>query len=189
MHAYLINSVFNFTEESCSRCEGFRNERDSARRKTQTLEIEIQVLKKKSEEYQQMNQALQKRLQRVKEELRDLQQFSEYLQAAKKEQQEKKGQLQRKNKELENKVTKKTSEFEKILTPEKRRLRKKVEDRVKKSLAETETKDVELENMSVQNKPFNEESHAVRSKCDELGAEVKRLRLRLRKMQERKRFV
>ena len=33
MHAYLINSVFNFTEESCSRCEGFRNERDCARRK------------------------------------------------------------------------------------------------------------------------------------------------------------
>ena len=48
MHAYLIDSDFNFTEESCSRCEGFRNERVSARRKNQTLEKDIQVLKKKS---------------------------------------------------------------------------------------------------------------------------------------------
>ena len=113
-----------------------------------------------------MNETLQKKL--------------ENLEAAKKKQ-EKIGKLNKKNKELENEVTKKTSEVKNIL--------KKVQDSAKKSLAETETKDVELENMSVQNKPFNEESHAVRSKYDELREEVKRLRLRLRKMQERKCFV
>ena len=136
-----------------------------------------------------MNQALEKRLQSVKEEKRHLQLFSKNLEAAKKEQQEKIGQLQRKNKELENKVTKKTSEFQNILAREKRRPRKKVEDRVKKSLAETETKDVELDKMIVQDKPFNEESHAVRSKCDKLREEEKRLRLRIREMQKRKCFA
>jgi len=172
-------------EESCSRCEGFRNERDSARKKNQTLEKEIQVLKRKSENYQRVNQELQKSLECVKEEQRNLQLLSENLEAAKKEQEEKIGQLKRKNKELENKVIRKMSEFDKILARE-QKLKKKVEDCVKKSLAETKTKNVELESMSVENKRLNEESNAVRSKNDKLRQQVKRLKLRLREMPEHK---
>ena len=142
IYPYLINNVFNFTEESCSRCEGFRNERDSARRENQTLEKEIQVLKKKTENYQRVTQVLQKSLESVKEEQRNLQLLSENLEAAKKEQEEKMGQLKRKNEEPENKVTKKTSEFEKILASE-QKLRK-VLDCLEKSLADFKAKSVEL---------------------------------------------
>ncbi|XP_067020382.1 cilia- and flagella-associated protein 157-like isoform X2 [Acropora muricata] len=138
--------------ESCSRCEGFRNERDSARRRNQNLEKQIQVLKMESEDYQRAIQALQKNLQLLSQKLEDL-----------KEQQDKIGKLKGKNKELENKAR------------EQRRLRKQAEDCVKKSLEETATKNVELENMSEANKRLNEESNAVRSKCNKLGEEVKRL--------------
>ena len=185
MHAYLINSVFNFTGESCSRCEGIRNERDSAKRKNETQEKEIKVLKKKSKDYQRRKRALQERLESVEKEQRSLKLFSEMnLEKAKKGQEEKIGQLIRKIKVLENEVTKKTSEVKNILAH-----MKKVEDCAKKSLAETETKDVELENMSVQNKRLNEESNALRSERDKLREEVETLRLRLRKMPERKCFV
>ena len=121
-HPYLISSVFNFTEESCSRCEGFRNERDSARRKNQTLEKEIQGLKKK------------------------------------------------------------------ILASE-QKLRKAL-DCLEKSLAEFKAENVEIENMSEENKPLHEESNAERSKCDDLRKEIRRLNLRLSpKMAGRKCFV
>ena len=161
MHAYLM-CVFNLTEESCSRCEGFRNERDSARRRNQNLEKQIQVLKTESEDYQRAIQALQKNLQLLSQKLEDL-----------KEQQDKIGKLKGKNKELENKAR------------EQRRLRKQAEDCVKKSLEETATKNVELENMSEANKRLHEESNAVRSKCNKLGEEVKRLS----EMLERKCFL
>lgn len=164
-------------QESCSRCEGFRNERDCARRKNQTLEKEIQVLKTKSEDYQRINQELQKSLESVKEEQRNLQLLSENLEAAKKEQEEKIGQLKRKNEEPENKVTKNTSEFEKILASE-QKLRK-ILDCLEKSLADFKAKNVELENMSEENKPLHEESNAERSKCDDLTTEIRRLNLRL----------
>ena len=175
MHPYLINSVFNFTEEPCSRCEGFRNERDSARRKNQILEKEIQVLKKKSEDYQRISQELQKSLESVKEEQRNLQIFSENLEAAKKEQQEKIGQLKRKNEEPEKMIIKK---------------KRKVLDCLEKSLADFKAKNVDLENTTEENKPLHEESNAERSKCDDLTAEIRRLNLRLRpKMARRKCFV
>ena len=188
IHAYLINNVFNFIEESCSRCEGFRNERDSARRKIQTLEKEIQVLKKNSEDCQGINQTLHKNLESLKEEQGNLQLLLENLEAVKKEQQGKITKLTRENKELENKVTKKTSEIEKILARE-QELKKKVEECVRKSLEDTKTKDVELENMSVENKRLYEESNAARSKCDKLREQVKRLKLRLREMPGGKCFV
>ncbi|XP_015750977.1 PREDICTED: uncharacterized protein LOC107330958 [Acropora digitifera] len=168
---------FTEAEESCSRCEGFRNERDSARRKNQTLEKEIQILKTKSEDYQRISQELQKSLESVKEEQRNLQLLSENLEAAKKEQQEKIGQPKRKNEEPENKVTKNTSEFEKILASE-QKLRKAL-DCLEKSLAEFKAKNVELENMSEEKKPLHEKSNAERSKCDDLRKEIRRLNLRL----------
>jgi len=175
-------------QEPCSRCEGFRNERDSARRKNQILEKEIQVLKKKSEDYQRISQELQKSLESVKEEQRNLQIFSENLEAAKKEQQEKIGQLKRKNEEPEKMIIKNTSEFEKILASE-QKLRK-VLDCLEKSLADFMAKNVDLENTSEENKPLHEESNAERSKCDDLTAEIRRLNLRLRpKMARRKCFV
>ena len=89
-----------------------------------------------------MTQVLQKSLESVKEEQRNLQLLSENLEAAKKEQEEKMGQLKRKNEEPENKVTKKTSEFEKILASE-QKLRK-VLDCLEKSLADFKAKSVEL---------------------------------------------
>ena len=91
IHACLITDVFNLTDESYTCCEGLKNERNSARRKNQTLEKEIQELKKKSEDDQRENQALQK------------------------EQQEKIRQFQRKNEELEGKVTNRTSELKELL--------------------------------------------------------------------------
>ena len=124
----------------------------------------------------------------MEEEHRNLELLSENLEAAKKEQEEKIGQLKRKNKELGNKFIKKTSESEKILVRE-QKLKKKVEDCVKKSRAETETKNVELESMSVENKRLSEESNAVRLKNDKLTQKVKRLKLRLKEMPERKCFV
>ena len=127
-------------------------------------------------------------MESVQEEQRNLQLLSENLEAAKKEQQEKIGQLKRKNEEPENKVTKKTSEFEKILASE-QKLRK-VLDCLGKSLADFKAKNVELENMSEENKPLHEESNAERSKCVDLTAEIRRLNLTLSpKMAGRKCFV
>ena len=184
IHAYLYNCVFNFTGEPRSRCEGSRNERDSARTENQTLEKEIQVLKEKSEDHQRENQAPQKNLESVKEEQGHLQQFplSENLEAAKKEQ-EKIRQLQRENNELKEKVTKKTSEFEKLLAREQQI--KKLKDSLEKCQAETKAKDVSLKNMRVENKRLREKSNAERSKCDALSEEVRRLR----EMPGRKCFV
>ena len=124
----------------------------------------------------------------MKEEQRNLQLLSENLEAAKKEQQEKIGQPKRKNEEPENKVTKNTSEFEKILASE-QKLRK-ILDCFEKSLADFKAKNVGLENMSEEKKPLHEESNAERSKCDDLTAELRRLKLRLSpKMTGRKCFV
>ena len=111
IHAYLIDSVFNLTDESCSRCEGLKNERDSARRQNQTLEKKIQEWSSVSEDYQRENQELQENLKSVKEEHGILQLSSRELEAAKEEQQQKIRQLQRKNTELGDKVTKQTSEY------------------------------------------------------------------------------
>ncbi|XP_044179017.1 caspase-2-like [Acropora millepora] len=66
-------------EESPSRCEGLKNERDSARKENLTLEKEIQELKKKSEDYERKNQALQKELQRQNEEMKELQRKNEEM--------------------------------------------------------------------------------------------------------------
>ena len=123
IHAHLINDVFNLTDESCSRCEGLEDERDSARRENQTLENEIQELKKKSEDYQRKNQALLKNLESVKEKHRNLELLSENLEAADKEQQEKMRQLQTKNEELEFKVTNSKSELKELLAESIQQLR------------------------------------------------------------------
>ena len=154
IHTHLVNDiVFNLIDESSSPYEGLKKERDFARRENQTLEKEIEELRKKSEDYERENQALRK------------------------EQQEMMRQLQRKDEELEEKVTNRTSEFEKMLARE-QKLRKNAEDCLEKSLAETKAKDVLLENMSAENKHLQDESNAKRSKCDDLREEV-RLNLRL----------
>ena len=129
IHAYLIDRVFNLTDESCSRCEGLKNERDSARRQNQTLEKKIQEWRSVSEDYQRENQELQENLKSVKEELRILQLSSRELEAAKEEQQQQIRQLQRKNTELADKVTKQTSEYLEEVKAERSKcdeLRKKV---------------------------------------------------------------
>ena len=124
----------------------------------------------------------------MKEEQRNLQLFSENLEAAKKEQQEKIEQLKRKNEEPENKITTNTSEFGKILASE-QKLRK-ILDCLEKSLADFKAKNVGLQNMSEEKKPLHEETNAERSKCDDLTAELRRLKLRLSpKMAGRKCFV
>ena len=129
IHAYLIDSVFNLTDESCSRCEGLKNERDSARRQNQTLEKKIQEWRSVSEDYQRENQELQENLKSVKEEHGILQLSSRELEATKEEQQQKISQLQRKNTELGDKVTKQTSEYLEEVKAERSKcdeLRKKV---------------------------------------------------------------
>ena len=171
IRAYLINSDFNFIEEFCSRCEGLRNERDSARRENQTLEEEIQVFKNISEDNQRKSQALQKILDSVKEEQGNLL-SSENLEAAKKEQQEKIRRCQREVEKLQDKVTKKTSEFEKKLAHE-QQLKKKLEEKFQ---AGTKAKDILLEQMSVENERLIEEGNAERSKCYDLRKEGRRLR-------------
>ena len=186
MHAYLIsNRVFYFTEEPCSRCKGLKNERDSERTENQTLRKEIYKLKTITESYQRQKQAPQKNLKSEKGGQGNLQLLSDNLEVAKKEQEEKMRQLQRKNEELEDKVTKKTSEFEKTLACE----RKKLQDCREKFQAETKTKDVLLWSMGVENERLHKESSAERSKCDELREEVRRLKVRLKERPGRKCFV
>ena len=129
IHAYLIDRVFNLTDESCSRCEGLKNERDSARRQNQTLEKKIQEWRSVSEDYQRENQELQENLKSVKEEHGILQLSSRELEATKEEQQQKIRQLQRENTELGDKVTKQTSEYLEEVKAERSKcdeLRKKV---------------------------------------------------------------
>ena len=142
------------------------------------MEKEIQVLKEKSEDYKRKNQALQKNLESVKEKQGHLQLLSENLEAEKKKQQGKIIQLKRKNKNLENEVA------EKMLAHE-QELRKTEEDCLQKALAQIKAKDVELENMRVENKRLHEDCNTERSKCDALGEEV----TRLREMRGRKCFV
>ena len=88
IHACLINSAFNLTDE-----------RDSAARESQTWKKEIQKWKTKSEEYEREKQVLQERLERAMEQL------SSDLEIANKEPQEQIRQLQRMNEELQDKVT------------------------------------------------------------------------------------
>ena len=76
--------------------------------------------------------------------------------------------LQRENKELTEKVAKKTLEFEKIL--------KKLKDSLEKCQAQTKDKDVLLRKMRLENKRLHEQSNAERSKCDTLSEEVRRLK-------------
>ena len=73
------------------------------------MEKEIQELEKKSKDNKRENQTLQKNMEGV-------QLLPENVEAAEKEQQEKIGQLQRKNEELEDKVTNRTSELKELLT-------------------------------------------------------------------------
>ena len=100
MHAYLINSVFNFTDK-----------RDSAAGKNQTSEKEIQEWKTKSEKYEQENQALQKSLESAMEIQGKLKLLSSDLETANKEQQEQIRQLQRMNEELQDKVTNEREQY------------------------------------------------------------------------------
>ena len=136
----LLNCVFNFTEEPRSRCAGSRNYRDSTREENQTLEEEIEVLKKKSEHHQRENQAPQQNLESAKEEQENLQQtlLSENLEAGKMEQ-EKTRQLQRENKKLKEKGTKKTSESEKLL-PREQEMKKKLKGSLENFQVETKAK-------------------------------------------------
>ena len=103
------------------------------------------------------------------------------LEAAKKEQ-EKIKQLQRENKQLKDKVNKKT--FEKILARE-QQIKRKLKNSLDKIQAQTKDKEVLLKNMRVENKRLHEESNAERSKCDALSEEVRRLK----EMPGRKCFV
>ena len=81
--------------------------------------------------------------------------------------QEKIIQLQRENKQLKEKVTKKMFAFE-----------KKLKDRLKKFQTNTKDKDVlpKPENLRLKNKRLHEQSNAEKSKCDALGEEVRRLK-------------
>ena len=172
----MIDSVFNLTDESCSRCEGLKNERDSARRKNQTLENKIQEWRSISEDYLRQNQELQENLKSVKEEHGILQLSSRELVATKEEQQQKIRQLQRKNTDLGDKVTKQTSEYLKTLAREKKKNKKQLKDCREHFQAEAKANIVSLENMTVEKKRLQKEIKAQRSKCDDLKKEVKRWR-------------
>ena len=171
----MIDSVFNLTDESCSRCEGLKNDRDSARRQNQTLEKKIQEWRSVSEDYLRQNQELQENLKSVKEEHGILQLSSRELEAAKEEQQLKIRQLQRKNSYLGDKVTKQTSEYLKTLELEKKN-KKQLKDCREHFQAEAKANIVSLENMTVEKKRLQKEIKAERSKCDDLRKEVKRWR-------------
>jgi len=162
--------------ESCSRCEGLKNERDSARRKNETLENKIQEWRSISEVYLRQNQELQENLKSVKEEDGILQLSSRELEAAKEEQQQKIRQLQRKNTDLGDKVTKQTSEYLKTLAREKKKNKKQLKDCREHFQAEAKANIVSLENMTVEKKRLQKEIKAERSKCDDLRKEVKRWR-------------
>ena len=176
IHAYLIDSVFNLTDESCSRCEGLKNERDSARRENQTLENKIQEWRSISEDYLRQNQELQENLKSVKEEHGILQLSSRKLEAAKEEQQQKIRQLQRKNRDLGHKVTEQTSEYQKTLQHEKKKNNKQLKDCRERFQEEAQANIASLENMIEEKRLLRKEIKAERSKCEDLGEEVKRLR-------------
>ncbi|XP_067022585.1 uncharacterized protein [Acropora muricata] len=157
-------------DESCWRCEGLRNERDSARRENQALNRKIKELNnmitKNSEYHQEENQVLQNSLERVKSEKENLQRLYENLEAEKKGHEQIIRQLTSENKELKQEVTKKTSEIGKILAREQKK-NKKLKDSRDKFQAEIEAKDVELQKMREENKRLHEESNAEKPKCDD----------------------
>ena len=101
------------------------------------------------------------------------------LEAAKKEQ-EKIKPLQRENKQLKDKVTKKTLELAR-----EQQIKRKLKNSLEKFQAETKDKEVLLKNMRVENKRLHEQSNAEKSKCDALSEEVRRLK----EMPGRKCFV
>ena len=96
-HAHLSDDIIDSTVESSSRGEGLKG---SARIENQILEKEIQELKRKSKDYQGESQP---------------QSFPRKLEKENKGQQQENGQSQRKYKELEDKVTNRTSELKEIL--------------------------------------------------------------------------
>ena len=104
---------------------------------------------------------------------------SENLEAAK-EEQEKIRQLQWENKQLKEKVTEKTLEFEKMLA-----LVQQIKRKLRNSLEKIKDKDVLPKDMRVEKRRLHEESNAERSRCDALSEEVRRLR----EMPGRKCFV
>ena len=112
----------------------------------------------------------------VKEEHGILQLSSRELEAAKEEQQQKIRQLQRKNTDLGDKVTKQTSEYLKTLAREKKKNKKQLKDCREHFQAEAKANIVSLENMTVEKKYLQNEIKAERSKCDDLRKEVKRWR-------------
>ena len=134
--------VFNLTDESCSRCEGLRNERDSARRENQILNRKINELNntitKKSEYHQEEKQVLENNLEAVKSEKEKLQKSYENLETEKKDHEQMIRQLTSDNKE----VTKKKSEVDKILAREQKK-NKKLKDSRDKFQAEDGIRDVE----------------------------------------------
>ena len=165
-------NVFNLTDESCSRGEGLRNEKDPARRENQALNRKIQelsnIIKLKSKYYQEENQVLQSSLERVKSEKENLQRLYENLEAEKKDQEQMIRQLTSENKELRQEDTKKKSEVDKILAREQKK-NKKLKDSRDKFQAEIDAKDVELQKMRVENKRLHEEleNKAEKPKCDD----------------------
>ena len=103
------------------------------------------------------------------------------LEAAK-EEQEKIKRLQRE--QLKDKITKKTLEFERILTRE-QQIKRKLKISLEKIQTESKDKDVLLKNMRGEKKRLQEESNAERSKRDALSEEARRLK----EMLKRKCFV
>ena len=95
---------------------------------------------------------------------------SENLEAAK-EEQEKIRQLQWENKQLKEKVTEKTLEFEKMLA-----LVQQIKRKLRNSLEKIKNKDVLPKDTRVEKRRLHEESNAERSRCDALSEEVRRLR-------------
>ena len=115
-----------------------------------------------------MNRKFQKLNNIIKEKNEYYQQSFENLATAKKDQEQRIRQLGRANEELKEEVTKKKSEVDKM-----RKKNKKLKDSRDKFRAEVEAIDVELQNMTVENKRLHEES---RSMCGYLREEVRRLR-------------
>ena len=149
----MISGVFNLADESCSRCEFLRIERDSTIRVIPTSEIEIQELKERitkiSEEYQRNTQTLQRRCQSLEEKYVNL--AHEHKAANKKHQEEIKDLHVKNKKLLDNQV-----KSEKVTL--------KLENKLKKSQREFEMirKDFACENDSVKDyqQKFQADSNA-----------------------------
>ena len=160
-------NVFNLTDESCSRCKGLRNQRDSARGENLGLYRKINQLKntitEKSENHQGEYQALQNKLKGVESEQEKLQKLNEDLEAEKKRQEQVIRNLRSDNNDIRKKANNKKSEFEKALAREQKD-QKKLKDKLQ---AEIDAKDVELQKMREENKRLHEESNAEKLKCDD----------------------